>query len=1335
MLLALCNTAFAFDNMLKQSYTGSRNNYTGRVGYTFIANKTFQIEALGRSVNPNYNNGVLQSSHIVELWDETPKTLLASVMVDSSSPKQANYVFEPLPQWVGLISGKTYMLLSDETTGDGDPWMDVSAVTNYDTSCVTILGGEFGPSSGNPMPAIQKVYGLNYAYVPATFATVDSNTCNCDCSSENTLIDPAGLSATASSTSAYGTPALAAVNGSGMTGETHDVNYQHMWLSGPDYGKEWFRINLGASYALDMMKVWNYNQPPGYNCRGVKQADIYWSNAASNPDGSGSFNPSNWNLLGTAGQQTFTKAPGTAHYDTPDAVQFGGITAHWVTIKMNTYYADSGLHDVGLSQVRFYSTSACANHPAPTNCSTGILTSIQLSWAPGLGAILHEVYFGTALNTVCAATATSPECVGNTSVSNYELTDLKPGTQYYWRIDEVTTGNTYKGCVWTFQTGLANATYLYPANSDTQIYPYHNNLRWSPATAAVSHDVYLGTSYDAVNSATIPSPQFEGNQTALYYDISTLQFGTTYYWRVDEVDASNHKYKGVVHSFTMANPVISGSIGAIEDKMPNVPSPYLMRDWKQVARDYDTLFFNFDAVGQYLPLVCWDTTGYATGRTMFSTRGGYVGIYGTGCTCQMAEELGLVCGSTLCGIDKSYQWCENTSSYQNYVVQMGNFYDPAGGVYAYLPSGSLCCGSGWYIDYSAQMFTELYWLYDSGKCAGDMTGNNFAQEFATQAQRWFQAGQKWGGSISPWAVPTNIPKGIYFPTMAVANDWVSDAPAGYAWIMYMAYSKLKDPNYLLAAEWGLQAILKNTTNPGKEADIFCGPITAARINAEQGRHYDVQQLLNWCMGANHPNGWGVISENGKAYNGYDMHGLIGADWSGSGGGGFAGDTFDAFHRLIPIARYDGRFAHSLGKFALNCANASRLYYGNALPQTNYYSADYNWTHAYDTNFAMPTEVVRMIAYRYNKAVSDYSNTYGTVQSGDYSSTVGVDGVYEVLQEQDVGGTNCALEHVWAVNIQPAVNNLYELEAWGHCVLAGAVDTGFVFSWSTSPTTGFTDLFTVSETSGDAWHGANFSLTITHPATLYIKVRNNNVQLDTLYIDRLEVDQECQWGPEPAGDAVAAGWSQSNLAPYGGHRVGLMAASIGTTDVSGILQLDLLAADVFHDPNAYPTSLYYNPYTNNQTINIDVGPGARDIYDAVSGRFLKTNVSGITPVAIAANTAIVAVLAAASGTVTYNFANGLKQTLINEVVVNYSTDKSAVVPGGLKIVMQTPSTLVISGNGAPGTSCRVLSATNLATPRASWVPVSTNTFDGAGTFAVTNTVSGGDPRRFYLISAP
>ena len=39
------------------------------------------------------------------------------------------------------------------------------------------------------------------------------------------------------------------------------------------------------------------------------------------------------------------------------------------------------------------------------------------------------------------------------------------------------------------------------------------------------------------------------------------------------------------------------------DLMPDLPQPYLMRDWKQVARGYDSLVFNENMTGQYLPVI------------------------------------------------------------------------------------------------------------------------------------------------------------------------------------------------------------------------------------------------------------------------------------------------------------------------------------------------------------------------------------------------------------------------------------------------------------------------------------------------------------------------------------------------------------------------------------------------------------------------------------------------------------------------------------------------------------------------------------------------------------
>src|SRR6478735_3844576 len=39
------------------------------------------------------------------------------------------------------------------------------------------------------------------------------------------------------------------------------------------------------------------------------------------------------------------------------------------------------------------------------------------------------------------------------------------------------------------------------------------------------------------------------------------------------------------------------------EMMPNEPAPYFMRDWKAVAQGYDSLAYDINKSGQYLPLV------------------------------------------------------------------------------------------------------------------------------------------------------------------------------------------------------------------------------------------------------------------------------------------------------------------------------------------------------------------------------------------------------------------------------------------------------------------------------------------------------------------------------------------------------------------------------------------------------------------------------------------------------------------------------------------------------------------------------------------------------------
>ena len=69
-----------------------------------------------------------------------------------------------------------------------------------------------------------------------------------------------------------------------------------------------------------------------------------------------------------------------------------------------------------------------------------------LSWAPGLGAILHTVYFGDDFETVSNADGG----IGDELMA-YLPGPLETETTYYWRVDEYDGITTYKGDIWSFR--------------------------------------------------------------------------------------------------------------------------------------------------------------------------------------------------------------------------------------------------------------------------------------------------------------------------------------------------------------------------------------------------------------------------------------------------------------------------------------------------------------------------------------------------------------------------------------------------------------------------------------------------------------------------------------------------------------------------------------------------------------------------------------------------------------------------------------------------------------------------------------------------------------------
>ena len=90
------------------------------------------------------------------------------------------------------------------------------------------------------------------------------------------------------------------------------------------------------------------------------------------------------------------------------------------------------------------------------------------------------------------------------------------------------------------------------------------------------------------------------------------------------------------------------------DQMPDFPQPYHMRDWKEVALNYDSLVFDLAAIGQFFPLssIFENTTNYPEHPALAIQS--YVGTNSPPGK-EAINILPAVVGATLVGMDKSNQ--------------------------------------------------------------------------------------------------------------------------------------------------------------------------------------------------------------------------------------------------------------------------------------------------------------------------------------------------------------------------------------------------------------------------------------------------------------------------------------------------------------------------------------------------------------------------------------------------------------------------------------------------------------------------------------------------------
>ncbi|WDE99003.1 hypothetical protein PQO03_14285 [Lentisphaera profundi] len=359
-------------------------------------------------------------------------------------------------------------------------------------------------------------------------------------------------------------------------------------------------------------------------------------------------------------------------------------------------------------------------------------------------------------------------------------------------------------------------------------------------------------------------------------------------------------------------------------RMPNFPEPYHMRDWQKVTKDFDAFLYDLNTKGEHLPLmkVLAAELNPNDKEQVFGFTS-YVGpIEKHKHSFEAIAVIGSVLSASFAGIDKSsgkYNWASMCQQYFN----KGN------GRNLVLNMMDTDYDSFWYTVFPHILF---YSLSDRYPGTGEM--DNIMR---ITADKWYEAAYIMGGSENPTGF--NFTYFDFDTKQPKYNDtWREpDSSAGIAWLMYSAYLKFDDPKYLQAAQWCLQdlddKLLKE--NPYYEIQLPFGAYTAVRMNAEQGTHYDASKFINWSF--EHSSqvraDMGVVH---KRWLEHDCHGLVGSlnrlPWrSREGGYAFAMNTFAMAWPFVSMLRYDDRYADSIGKWMLNAANASRLFYGGFHP--------------------------------------------------------------------------------------------------------------------------------------------------------------------------------------------------------------------------------------------------------------------------------------------------------------------------------------------------------------------------------------------------------------------
>jgi len=337
-----------------------------------------------------------------------------------------------------------------------------------------------------------------------------------------------------------------------------DGNYQmvsHLKIDGKDYVGLFGQIESGAIVRdLSVVDV-NITSSSMYigGLAGCSKGNI------DNCYSSGTVTGGN-TIGGLVGRNDGTITMSHSNCEVRGGSSTGGFVGHNVGSITTSYSTGtvSGNNDVG-GLVGNFDWDFVGPTPTISRCySTGLVKGT--GWS--VGGLVGYNWWGfdvtsSLWDTETSGQQTSDGGTGKTTVEMQSastflevgwdfIDEIENGTDDIWWILE---GQDYPRLYWQYGT----ATSPYPRNGSRET-PRSPILHWVPGGRTMQHDIYFGQDINSVANATPETlGVYRGRQMTelITYDPGTLEWGRTYYWRIDEVNEAdpNIPLKGEVWSF------------------------------------------------------------------------------------------------------------------------------------------------------------------------------------------------------------------------------------------------------------------------------------------------------------------------------------------------------------------------------------------------------------------------------------------------------------------------------------------------------------------------------------------------------------------------------------------------------------------------------------------------------------------------------------------------------------------------------------------------------------------------------------------------------------------